>query len=143
MRVLLADKLPDHARIRLAANGMEVVLEPTLKGSELAQRLEEFDPDVLVVRSTKVQAEHLQAARSLSLIVRAGAGVNTIDVPDAAARGSTSQTAPGRTPPPLPSWHSASSSLSTATSRIMCAISGPVSGIKRPTAMRSVSADKR
>lgn len=96
MRVLLADKLPDHARIRLAANGMEVVLEPTLKGSELAQRLKEFDPDVLVVRSTKVQAEHLQAARSLSLIVRAGAGVNTIDVPGAAARGVYVANCPGK-----------------------------------------------
>lgn len=41
--------------------------------------MQAFDPSVLVVRSTKVQAEHIDAGKSLQLIVRAGAGFDTID----------------------------------------------------------------
>jgi D-3-phosphoglycerate dehydrogenase len=41
--------------------------------------------DVLVVRSTKVTGEAFDRATKLSLVIRAGAGVNTIDL-DAASR---------------------------------------------------------
>jgi D-3-phosphoglycerate dehydrogenase len=96
MRVLLADKLPDQARVRLAAAGNEVRSEPGLSPEKLKERLQDFDPDVLVVRSTKVTRAHLEAGRSLSLVVRAGAGVNTIDVTAAAARGVYVSNTPGK-----------------------------------------------
>jgi len=96
MRVLVADKLPDQARVRLASHGMEVRAEPALKGESLLDRLAEFDPEVLVVRSTKISVQAMQAAPSLALIVRAGAGVNTIDVAGAAARGVYVANCPGK-----------------------------------------------
>lgn len=85
VRVLFADKLADHARTRLAAGGFEVRADGNLKGEALREALAEWDPTVLVVRSTKVEATHVAAGRSLSLVIRAGAGVNTIAL-DACSR---------------------------------------------------------
>jgi D-3-phosphoglycerate dehydrogenase len=96
MRILLADKLPDHARVRLASGGHEVRAAPSLSGDTLKDALQDFDPDVLVVRSTKVTAEHLTAAHALSLVIRAGAGVNTIDVTVASAQGVYVANCPGK-----------------------------------------------
>lgn len=96
MRVLFADKLPDRARVRLASQGFEVVSEPKLDRAALVAKLEEWDPDVLVVRSTKVAEEHAAAGRKLSLVVRAGAGVNTIDVDACSARGIFVTNCPGK-----------------------------------------------
>lgn len=86
MRVLIADKLPDSARTHLQSNGLQVHSDPALKGDALEAALVEHDPDVLIVRSTKVQSAHFAAAKSLQLVVRAGAGVNTIDLAAASAR---------------------------------------------------------
>lgn len=96
MRILIADKLPDHARVRLASGGHETTVDPTLKGPALRSALEEHNPDVLIVRSTQVTAEHLSAARDLSLVVRAGAGVNTIDLEIASAQGIYVANCPGK-----------------------------------------------
>lgn len=95
LRVLIADKLPDFARTRLQEAGCAVVFDPNLTDANLADALREHDPDVLVVRSTKVKAEHLAAARTLQLIVRAGAGVNTIDLEAASSRGVQVANCPG------------------------------------------------
>ncbi|MEZ4435453.1 MAG: 3-phosphoglycerate dehydrogenase family protein [bacterium] len=86
MRVLIADKLPDLARTLLASEGLEVHSHAGVKGEALAKVLREVDPDVLIVRSTEVEARHFEAGRSLQLVVRAGAGVNTIDLDAASAR---------------------------------------------------------
>lgn len=96
MRVLVADKLAPHVADALEAAGCAVTTDPGLKADALAEALERVDPDVLVVRSTKVKQRHLDAASSLSLIVRAGAGVNTIDVAEASARGVYVANCPGR-----------------------------------------------
>ncbi len=95
MRVLIADKLPDHAVISLQTAGMEVRLQPSASGDTLLAALQEFRPEVLVVRSTEVDASHL-AVGSLGLVVRAGAGVNTIDVASAAASGIYVANCPGK-----------------------------------------------
>jgi len=87
LRVLIADKLSDVARAGLQEGGCEVHIHPELKGDALSDALRSLDPDVLVVRSTKVQAPQFEAARSLTLVIRAGAGVNTIDLSAASARG--------------------------------------------------------
>ena len=77
MKVLLADKLADHARTALASSGLEVLSDPSLAGDGLTETLTSFDPDILVVRSTRVTSAHLRAGRALSLVVRAGAGVSS------------------------------------------------------------------
>ncbi len=96
MRVLIADKLAPTVPDRLEAAGCAVVVEPLLKDGALAEALALHDPEVLVVRSTKVRAEHLAAARSLGLIVRAGAGVNTIAVDVASTQGVCVCNCPGK-----------------------------------------------
>jgi len=95
LRVLLADKLADTARSGLQEGGCEVLVRPGLSGAALTEALREEDPDVLVVRSTKVTAADFEAARSLTLVVRAGAGVNTIDRGAASARGVYVSNCPG------------------------------------------------
>lgn len=95
MRVLFADRLPDQTRVRLASQGIEVIVEPSLQGAALAERVQELGIHALVVRSTKVGADTL-AAPTLSLVVRAGAGVNTIDLDAASQRGVFVTNTPGR-----------------------------------------------
>ena len=54
------------------------------------------DVDILVVRSTKVSKEAIEASPELSLIVRAGAGVNTIDLAAASKHGVYVANCPGK-----------------------------------------------
>jgi len=65
--------------------GAQVIRKPSLSAQELPDNLEGVE--VLIVRSTKVTASAIEAASALSLIVRAGAGVNTIDLEAASSRG--------------------------------------------------------
>ncbi|MEM7201702.1 MAG: phosphoglycerate dehydrogenase [Planctomycetota bacterium] len=95
MRVLIADRLPDSARTKLQSAGIEVVLDPSLADDTLTAALREHDPAVLVVRSTRVTADHVAAGRALQLVIRAGAGVNTIDLAAASARGVFVANCPG------------------------------------------------
>lgn len=95
MRVLFADKLVDRARVRLASQGFEVRADAGLSGDALVAAVRDWQPEVLVVRSTKV-GEPVLDAGSLSLVVRAGAGVNTIDVAAASLRGIFVTNCPGK-----------------------------------------------
>lgn len=95
MRVLVADKFEDSGLAGLRSLGVEVVYEPDLKDQTLANRLGSAPFDVLVVRSTQVTAEMIAAGR-LGLIIRAGAGYNTIDVAAASARGVLVSNCPGK-----------------------------------------------
>ena len=79
----------------MKAAGCEVVYEPALKDQALVEALAAGGADVLIVRSTKVTAAMLDAG-ALSLVVRAGAGYNTIDVAGASARGIYVSNCPGR-----------------------------------------------
>ena len=94
MKVLLADSLPQKTIDNLASLGMVVINKPKLKAEELAGAIE--DADVLVVRSTEVHADCISSAKNLSLIVRAGAGVNNIDMKAANARGIYVSNCPGK-----------------------------------------------
>ena len=96
MRVLIADKLSAHVAATLAAEGCAVTTDPGLSGDGLTAALARVDPQVLVVRSTPVRADQLAAARSLSLVIRAGAGTNTIDVRGASGRGVYVASCPGK-----------------------------------------------
>ena len=95
MKVLIADQFEQSGIDAIAAIGCEVLYEPALADQQLATALADTRPDVLVVRSTKV-TEGMLADTSLSLIVRAGAGVNTIDVAAASSRGIYVSNCPGK-----------------------------------------------
>lgn len=96
MRVLIADKLAPWVTDRLEAAGCAVTTMPGIKDAALTEALATVNPAALVVRSTKVGKAQLEAAKDLSLIVRAGAGVNTIDVKTASARGVYISNCPGK-----------------------------------------------
>jgi D-3-phosphoglycerate dehydrogenase / 2-oxoglutarate reductase len=95
MRVLIADKFEQSGRDRLAAIGCEVLYQPGTKDEALAQAISQSLPDVLVVRSTKV-TENMLVSGALKLVVRAGAGYNTIDVATASRRGIYVSNCPGK-----------------------------------------------
>lgn len=95
MRVLVADKFETSGLEGLKAAGCEVIYEPELKEESLTQAIASSGADALVVRGTKVTAAMLDAGR-LSLIVRAGAGYNTIDVAAASTRGIYVSNCPGK-----------------------------------------------
>lgn len=95
MKVLIADKFEASGVAGLKAAGCEVVHQPDLKDEALRQAIAETQADVLVVRSTKVSEAMLEAGR-LSLVVRAGAGYNTIDVAAASRRGIYVSNCPGK-----------------------------------------------
>lgn len=96
MRILVADKLSSFVPGRLQDLGASVEVDAKLDGDALAGRMAQSDPEVLVVRSTKVQRAHFEAGKSLSLVIRAGAGVNTIDMAVASARGVYVANCPGK-----------------------------------------------
>lgn len=95
MRVLIADKFEDSGRRGLTEIGCEVLYQPDLKDQALVDAIKEQKPDVLVVRSTKVTAAMLDAG-AIKLVLRAGAGYNTIDVAAASERGIYVSNCPGK-----------------------------------------------
>jgi D-3-phosphoglycerate dehydrogenase / 2-oxoglutarate reductase len=95
LKILIADKFPESAQTELRQAGFEIVYEPEAKGDALKQAITSSGADVLVVRGNKVTGEMLEAGR-LSLVVRAGAGYNTIDVKTASARGIYVANCPGK-----------------------------------------------
>src|SRR5256714_12631084 len=95
MRVLIADKFEQSGRDGLQAIGCEVSFQPDLKDEALVATIAQLQPDVLVVRGTKV-TEPMLAAGPLKLIVRAGDGYNTIDVAAASRRGIYVSNCPGK-----------------------------------------------
>ncbi|MBS1707305.1 MAG: hydroxyacid dehydrogenase [Armatimonadetes bacterium] len=95
MKVLVADKLEKSGLDGLKAIGCEVVSQPDLSGDTLVEVVAKTDFDVLIVRSTKVPASVIEAGK-LSLIVRAGAGYNTIDVDAASRKGVYVANCPGK-----------------------------------------------
>ena len=95
MKVLVADKFEQSGLDGLRAIGCEVEYAPEAKDDALVEAVRRSGAAVLVVRSTPVQAAALDAG-ALSLIVRAGAGVNTIDVAGASQRGIYVSNCPGR-----------------------------------------------
>src|SRR5262249_39138274 len=73
---------------------LKVAYRPELSAADLPQAIPGVS--ILVVRSTEVSAGTIAAADALTLIVRAGAGVNTIDRGAASARGIFVANCPGK-----------------------------------------------
>ncbi|PYR42477.1 MAG: hydroxyacid dehydrogenase [Acidobacteria bacterium] len=95
MKVLIADKFEKSGLDGLKAAGCDVVYQPDLKDDALTAAIRDTKADVLVVRSTTVTAPMLESG-ALSLVVRAGAGYNTIDVATASRRGIYVSNCPGK-----------------------------------------------
>jgi D-3-phosphoglycerate dehydrogenase / 2-oxoglutarate reductase len=95
MKVLVADKFEKSGLDGLKASGCDVVYQPDLTGDTLTTAIKETSAAVLVVRSTQVTAPMLEAG-ALSLVVRAGAGYNTIDLSTASKRGIYVSNCPGK-----------------------------------------------
>jgi len=95
MKVLIADRFDQEGLDALRALGLEATYQPDLKEAALAEALAATRADILVVRSTKVTDAILDAGQ-LSLVVRAGAGYDTIDVKSASRRGIYVSNCPGK-----------------------------------------------
>lgn len=101
MKVLVATEKPFAAA---ALNGIREIIEGA--GHELAvlekytdksQLLEAVaDADALIVRSDKVTAEVIGAAKQLKVVVRAGAGYDNIDLKACSERGIVAENTPGQ-----------------------------------------------
>jgi len=95
MKILVADKFEQRGLDGLAETGAELLYEPELADDALVERIHRARPEILIVRGTRVTAAMLEAG-PLSLVVRAGAGTNTIDVAAASARGIHVANCPGK-----------------------------------------------
>jgi D-3-phosphoglycerate dehydrogenase len=95
MKVLIADKFEPSGIDGLKAAGCDVAYRPEVHDEALRQAIGSSAADVLVVRGTPVTGPMLDSGR-LSLIVRAGAGYNTIDVAGASSRGIYVSNCPGK-----------------------------------------------
>ncbi len=96
MRILIADLFSTSQIESLKSQGFEIHYDDKLNGESLQSAISSFDPNVLVVRSTKVQAPHFQAGKSLEAVIRAGSGYDTIDKASANAKGVFVANCPGK-----------------------------------------------
>jgi len=94
MKILIADKFPENFLPQFEQMGLEVIYKPKLGENEIPDHIQ--DVDILVVRSTNVNAETINRSNSLNLIVRAGAGVNNINIAAANQRGIYVANCPGK-----------------------------------------------
>lgn len=101
MKVLVATEKPFAAAavegIRKEVEGAGHELALLEKYTEKQQLLDAVaDADALIIRSDKVTAEVLDAAKQLKIVVRAGAGYDNIDCEAAKAKGVVAENTPGQ-----------------------------------------------
>jgi len=94
MKILFADKFPERYLVELREGGHECDYRADLTADDLPGSI--AGHDALVVRSTRVERAAVEAADALRLVVRAGAGTNTIDTDAAAEHGIRVCNVPGR-----------------------------------------------
>lgn len=93
MKILIADKFPASHVEALRSAGHDVTLNPSLADDALTAALP--GAEVLIVRSTKVRAQDIDAGSSLKMVIRAGSGYNTIATDYAATKGVAVTNCPG------------------------------------------------
>jgi D-3-phosphoglycerate dehydrogenase / 2-oxoglutarate reductase len=96
MKVLIADKFEKVGIDGLKELGCTVISEPEVKAESLPELIRKVDPNILIVRSKKVNADALRAGTALTLVIRAGAGIDTIDVAAASDLGVFVSNCPGK-----------------------------------------------
>jgi D-3-phosphoglycerate dehydrogenase / 2-oxoglutarate reductase len=94
MKVLITDKLQEKYIEKIREIVKEVTYLPKLTEEELRQTIK--DIDILVVRSTIVNEKAINNSNKLSLIIRAGAGVNNINLKAANEKGIFVSNCPGK-----------------------------------------------
>ena len=94
MKIFIADKYPEAHLERFKQLGLTVTYNPAVKAEDLPKLIPGHK--ILVVRSKQVTGETLKAGDELALVLRAGAGVNTIDVKTASALGIFVTNCPGK-----------------------------------------------
>ena len=94
-KILISDKFDEEGVKRLkSASDFEVIYDKGYKRDEFLKLLPEANG--LIIRSaTKVDKEAIAAAKNLKLIIRAGVGVDNIDIPEASRRGIIVMNSPG------------------------------------------------
>lgn len=95
MKILIADKFEAAGVEKLAAMGCTVTQDADLSGDSLTEAVKDSAAEVLIVRSTVVDAKALNAGAHLKLVIRAGAGYNTIDFEHARKKGIAVANCPG------------------------------------------------
>lgn len=96
MNVLVADKFPQKKIDELKKMDCTVQYNQNLTGAALLDELKRTQPDILIVRSTEVSGDMITLNPHLNLIIRAGAGFNTIDVKTASERSVYVANCPGK-----------------------------------------------
>ena len=96
MKVLIADKFEKVGIDGLKDLGCTVVSEPDVKADALPALVRQVDPHILIVRGKKVNADTLRAGTALTLVIRAGAGIDSIDVAAASDLGVFVSNCPGK-----------------------------------------------
>ena len=96
MKVLIADKFEKVGVDGLKDLGCAVEQNADVKADELPALMKQLNPKILIVRSKKVSEAALAAAPGLSLVIRAGAGIDNIDVKAASRLGIFVSNCPGR-----------------------------------------------
>ncbi len=96
MKVLIADKFEKVGIDGLKELGCTVISEPDIKADALPDLIRRIDPNILIVRSKKVNVDALRAGTALTLVIRAGAGIDTIDVAAASELGVFVSNCPGK-----------------------------------------------
>jgi len=85
MRVLVADRIDEVGVAGLQDMGCDVTVKPDLVGEALVRAVDQTACHVLVVRGTQVTADAIRVNKQLSLIIRVGAGYDSIDIQAASA----------------------------------------------------------
>jgi D-3-phosphoglycerate dehydrogenase / 2-oxoglutarate reductase len=93
VKVLVADKFPEQYINEMKELNLDVTYSPKLGENDLPGEIK--DTDILVVRSTKVNAKTIESGNNLNLIIRAGAGVNNINISAANQKGIYVANCPG------------------------------------------------
>jgi len=101
MKVLVATEKPfakvaiDGIRSEVEAGGHQLaLLEKYTEKSQLLDAVK--DADALIIRSDKIDAEVLDAAKQLKIVVRAGAGYDNVDLAAATAHKIVVENTPGQ-----------------------------------------------
>lgn len=96
MHVLIVDTINEIGIEKIKELGCTVYYDPALNQDTLIDAIKEQNPNIIIVRSTKINKEHLSISIDLSLIVRAGAGYDNIDVDYCNKFGISVSNCPGR-----------------------------------------------
>jgi len=93
--ILIADSFNEAGVDAIRSLGCNVHCDASLDGESLTKAVNQHQPNAIIVRSTKVPQPVFEVADHLSLVIRAGAGYDTIDVAAASSLGISVANCPG------------------------------------------------